>query len=81
MPRTTTGNLVRSSANKWPIGVVRLVLALAAISVPLFAQSLLGTFAGLAPDHSGTLVPSARVVLTNEDTGAKLDRSTNDSGN
>ena len=60
---------------------MRLVLASAALSVSLFAQSPLGTVTGLALDPSGAPVPSAHVVLTNEATGAKLESATNNSGN
>ena len=44
-------------------------LALFSFAAPLWAQSISGTLVGTVTDPSGTVVPNANVVVTNENTG------------
>jgi hypothetical protein len=60
---------------------MRWILALAALSASVFAQSPLGNVTGLALDPSGAPVPAAKVVLKNEGTGVQIEAATNSAGN
>ncbi len=50
-------------------------------TLPLLAQSPLGSVTGLATDPSGAPVPQAQVALTNAATGVKRETRTNATGN
>lgn len=60
---------------------MRWILALAALSASLYAQSPLGNVTGLALDPSGAPVPEVKVLLKNEGTGVQVEAATNSSGN
>jgi hypothetical protein len=53
---------------------------LASVPVVLSAQVVGGTISGIVADPSGALIPKARVVLRNEDTGAQRVLTTNADG-
>jgi hypothetical protein len=56
------------------------VFVLFAVPALVMAQSPLGTVTGVATDATGSPVPSASVVLTNEDTGFSIESLTNQTG-
>jgi hypothetical protein len=49
--------------------VLSILLAVAAVAVPLHAQSVLGTIRGSVIDPQGAAVPSATILITDEATG------------
>jgi hypothetical protein len=57
-----------------------LVLLLAVIAIPAFAQSNKGEVKGTVKDQSGALVQNAQVTITNTGTGATRTVSTSDDG-
>ncbi len=59
---------------------MKLICALVAFAVLVWAQSPLGTVTGLALDPSEAPVPSARVVLENRATGVRWETQTNAAG-
>src|SRR5438270_13914866 len=57
-------------------------LAICLLSCALaFAQSDRGTITGTVADSTGALVPAAKIVLTNANTGARSDTVTTGTGN
>ena len=53
---------------------------LAIFSAAAFAQNITGALTGTVVDPAGAVVPSAQVVLTNQQTQAKQTTTSNDSG-
>ena len=57
-----------------------LIAGLMFTSFSAFGQNASGSLAATVRDPSGAVVPNARVVLKNEDTGAARDTASNSSG-
>ena len=62
--------------------VVQLLLVVALLSVPVLlqAQAADQAITGIVTDHSGALIPGAKVTVTNEGTGVSITLTTNDKG-
>ncbi len=56
------------------------LLCMFLISINLYAQSDAGSIVGFIKDPSGSVIPSAKVVIKNEATGAERTITTNESG-
>ncbi|HWQ54995.1 MAG TPA: TonB-dependent receptor [Bryobacteraceae bacterium] len=56
------------------------VACLAASLVPALAQNTTGTISGVVRDPSNAVLPGARVIVTNEDTGLRREVLSNDEG-
>ncbi len=67
------------SAPPWRL-VLSILLVLAAVTVPLQAQSVLGTIRGTVTDPQGGAVPAATVLITDEATGVPRTLETNAEG-
>jgi len=63
----------------WRLALL-IVLAIAAVAVPLHAQSVLGTIRGTVTDPQGGMVPKAAVLITDEATGVPRTLETNAEG-
>ena len=63
----------------WRLALL-ILLALAAVAVPLHAQSVLGTIRGTVTDAQGGMVPKAAVLITDEATGVPRALETNAEG-
>lgn len=57
------------------------LIALCFAAVPLFAQGNTGAILGTVTDSSGAVVPAAKVVVSNVDTGVAFPTTTDDVGN
>ena len=57
------------------------LLALLTAGIPLFAQSDRGTITGIVIDATGSLIPGAKITLTNAATGFKTETSSTGTGN
>ena len=63
----------------WRLALL-ILLAMAAVAVPLHAQSVLGTIRGTVTDAQGGMVPKAAVLITDEATGVPRALETNAEG-
>ena len=63
----------------WRLALL-ILLAIAAVAVPLHAQSVLGTIRGTVTDPQGGMVPKAAVLITDEATGVPRTLETNAEG-
>jgi hypothetical protein len=63
----------------WRLALL-ILLAVAAVAVPLHAQSVLGTIRGTVTDPQGGMVPKAAVLITDEATGVPRTLETNAEG-
>ncbi len=57
-----------------------IILACGLFASPIFGQSDRGSIRGTVTDPSGALVPNAKVIVTNNDTGEKRETVSNDEG-
>ncbi len=70
------------SARKILLALVTALLFLTAVNIaPLAAQDARGTVLGRVSDESGSVIPSAEVRITNENTGVAAAARANESGN
>ena len=60
---------------------ISLLLALVMLSVMSFGQETRSTLTGRVTDSTGAIVPHARIVITNTDTGTKTSLLSNSTGN
>ena len=59
---------------------MRAVFALALTTVTAMAQNVTGTIVGTVIDSAGGAVPSARVIVTNDQTGQRRELMTDQQG-
>jgi hypothetical protein len=78
MPASVTARHANPGRSFWLLGL--LVIAMAFSQLPAFAQFASGSIGATVTDATGAVVPQAKVVLKNEQTGAARDTVTNSAG-
>jgi hypothetical protein len=62
------------------VSVISLLLLMVLWSLPMFGQETTGSITGTVRDQSGAVVPGASITVTNQQTGQKLDVTTDAAG-
>ena len=75
--------IIGSNSNSRRAGILlaALLISVSLSATALMGQMFLGSIVGLVSDTSGAVVPDAKVVLTNTQTGVQRTSATNTTGN